>query len=427
MPKVTPERLMSAQPVVFTIPTPHYRTLPIPGVEHSKLGDCFIRVMDLPEELEQFMEVNPRVPNRTKKGVLSGPVIKGILQTLRENPSDMSLKNQGIYLLVDHADFARDKGGAGYLTITLSDVERHGIVNGGHTYAAIRDAIETGDDNEIEIIERAWVRLHILHGIDESKVAEIAEGLNRSKQVDDPSLDHLRGVFDGIKGVMHGKPGENAIAYHQGDEGEIYISDVLVNLQLFNCERYMYDKHPHTLYKKPKMAAQFFIADLEKERNGQRAATRLLVPKTHEILVLADEIKRRTPDAAKKGGFKYGQMKTDKKKTAKRTGSKPHRDTPLPFIKKNMAHTVPRGWVAPMLAAFRANVDWDLDNGTFNWRLPLDQLLDGVIDDLVRVCVSEHRDNNMSPEWVGNRESSYRQCYDKILLFLARKGFTIGA
>jgi hypothetical protein len=38
------------------------------------------------------------------------------------------------------------------------------------------------------------------------------------------------------------------------------------------------------------------------------------------------------------------------------------------------------------------------------------------------VCVTEHRDNNMRPEWVGNRESSYRQCYDKVLLYLARRG-----
>jgi hypothetical protein len=33
----------------------------------------------------------------------------------------------------------------------------------------------------------AYVRRHILQGIEDSKVAEISEGLNRSKQVDDPS------------------------------------------------------------------------------------------------------------------------------------------------------------------------------------------------------------------------------------------------
>ena len=46
------------------------------------------------------MEVNPRVPSTTKNGVRSGPVIKGILDTLRDYPDDMALKNQGVFLLL---------------------------------------------------------------------------------------------------------------------------------------------------------------------------------------------------------------------------------------------------------------------------------------------------------------------------------------
>src|ERR1700730_15547095 len=90
----------------FTIPTAEYRSLPIPGLEGTKVGDCFVNVTALPEELENFMEVNPRVPSRTQKGVLSGPVIKGITDTLIEDPEDMAIKNQGIYLLVQEATFA---------------------------------------------------------------------------------------------------------------------------------------------------------------------------------------------------------------------------------------------------------------------------------------------------------------------------------
>ena len=52
------------------------------------------------------MKVNPRVPNRTQNNVLSGPVVKGITETLTENPEDMAIKNQGIYLLVDDAEFS---------------------------------------------------------------------------------------------------------------------------------------------------------------------------------------------------------------------------------------------------------------------------------------------------------------------------------
>src|SRR6185295_15071442 len=64
-------------PFVFTVPTHEYRSLPIPGLDGTKVGDCFVSVTSLPEELDSFMEVNPRVPNWTQKGVLSGPVVKG--------------------------------------------------------------------------------------------------------------------------------------------------------------------------------------------------------------------------------------------------------------------------------------------------------------------------------------------------------------
>jgi len=200
----------------------------------------------------------------------------------------------------------------------------------------------------------------------------------------------------------------------------MYITEVLVYLQLFNCERYSDDKHPYSLYRKPKQAEDFFKVDLEAEKSGKPAASVLLVPRVHEILALSDKIRLKTPTtASKRVGFEFGRMKTDARK---RAGSKKHRNTQLPFIDNTMNHTVPRGWVMPMLAGFRANVDWNLAEGHFAWRIPTDELLDGVIEDLVRVCVTEHRDNNMRPEWVGNRESSYRQCYDKVLLYLARRG-----
>ena len=215
----------------FTLPTDEYRSQPIPGFDaKAKMGSCFARVVDLPQELDGFMKVNPRVPTRNQKDLLSGPVCKGILLTLRESPEDMAIKNQGIYLLVEDAVFLREKGGQGTLSITLSDSNRHGIVNGGHTYAAIREAIEHSEEVEQESVEQAFVRLHVMQGIDAEKVPEIAEGLNRSKQVDDPSLRNLQGLFQRVKDIMKGHPGDDAIAYKQGDDGDVYISEVLVNL-----------------------------------------------------------------------------------------------------------------------------------------------------------------------------------------------------
>ena len=94
------------------------------------------------------------------------------------------------------------------------------------------------EDNEGENLNRAYVRLHVLRDIEKDKVPEIAEGLNRSKQVDDPSLENLRGHFETIKKVVKGLPGAEQIAYHMGDEGSVYITEVLVYVEMFNCERY---------------------------------------------------------------------------------------------------------------------------------------------------------------------------------------------
>jgi hypothetical protein len=66
---------------------------------------------------------------------------------------------------------------------------------------------------------------------------------------------------------------------------------------------------------------------------------------------------------------------------------------------------VPNGWLYPTLAAFRANVTWDVRQDKFEWKVPLKRLVPRVIDDL-GVCVTEHRNNNLQPDKVGKREST---------------------
>lgn len=397
------------------LPVEDYRALPIPGVEGAKQGVCFVNVLDLPSSLDNFMEVNPRVPSRSKKGILNGPVVKGILTTLRDYPEEMVIKNRGIYLLVDKVEFNKDKGTKGSITLTLSDPGKHGIIDGGHTYAAIREAIETSDETGSKALEDAYVKLNIYQGIDPDFVPEIAEGLNRSKQVDDPSLANLQGEFDIIRKAMKGKPGENAIAYHQGDEGDVYISELLVYLAMFNQERFNEKKHPNNLYHKQSLGLQYFIEDMQNSKKHVQA----LIQKLPDFLILSDQIRKLTPGAAKNNGFQFGRVKIGQ---TERAGSTKHKGTYLSFINETVNYRVPNGWVYPMLAAFRANIKWSTDGSQLEWKVPIEKILSDVIDDLVGVCVVEHRDNNMRPELIGKRESAYAQCYTKVLLYLAKKG-----
>jgi hypothetical protein len=50
----------------------------------------------------------------------------------------------------------------------------------------------------------------------------------------------------------------------------------------------------------------------------------------------------------------------------------------LPFLNAHMDYRVPNGWVYPMLAAFRANADWDLTKRKFEWKVPLRELVPQV-------------------------------------------------
>jgi hypothetical protein len=140
-----------------------------------------------------------------------------------------------------------------------------------------------------------------------------------------------------------------------------------------------------------------------------------LIKMLPDFLWLADSIRKLTPEAAKRNQFKFGSAKIG----SERAGNPKNKGTLLPFIGETVNYRVPNGWVYPMLSAFRANLR-KTDTG-YEWRVPLEKMLHDVIEDLVGVCVVEHRDNNMRPELIGKRESAYNQCYTKVQLYLAKK------
>jgi hypothetical protein len=201
---------------------------------------------------------------------------------------------------------------------------------------------------------------------------------------------------------------------NNGSDGDVYIAEILVFLEMFNRERFDRKKHPHYLYSRTKSALQFYHKDLD----SKPSPLDRLVPRLPEILELSDIIRRETPPAAKRNGFEFGRMKAGKI----RAGAKTNKNIALPFLNSTTGYRVPNGWLYPMLAAFRANVKWDLQRMNFDWKVPLTKVVPAVIDDLVGVCVSEHRDNNLQPDKVGKRESTYGQCYDKVQLYLLESG-----
>lgn len=406
-------------------PTSEFRVLPFPnsGSRRMKVATCFVPVEGVPAELENWMNVNPRVPQRDRKQHLQGPVAKAMIETLLEDPELFELKNNGLYILAEEVIHEKGEGGVGVATVKLSDAEQHGLVNGGHTFLAIREAAETratAAEGEYPDPWNAYVRLHIMVGIEPQLITDIAEGLNRSMQVDNPSLENLRGTFDDIKQYMAGKKGEEQLAYRQGDNGEIEILHVLTCLAMLNLDEYPDRKtHPYGLFGQPKEVLRRFTEDLDK---GDKSVFNKMIPQIHDILVLTDWIQQQ----AMKSQVGLGRLKVSDAKKQNKAGSPKHKGRPAYFAGGTIEGKCHRGWLYPMLAAFRANISRDAwKKGKFEWMVEPGELLKVTVDEMAQVVKTEHMDNNRKPAEVGRKEAAYRGCYGVMTMELAKRSLPV--
>lgn len=412
-------------PVSFRILTDEFRSLPFPRTttsngSRSKLATCFVRVEDLPDGFENWMKVNPRVPKFDTKKQLRGPVAKAMVDTLLNEPDKFVLKNQGIYILAKDVTYQKEEGGCGMVTLVFDDPFAHGLVNGGHSYMAIRQALAEREASE-EAGETcdAYVRLHIMQGVDEEDITELAEGLNRSMQVDDPSLENLKGSFDKIKDHLDGQPGHEQIAYRQGDPGDVDIRQVLSYMALFDLEQFPDRKtHPNKLFGQQKGVLQRFIEDTDPENKESKQVFEKILPKLHEILVLSDKIQQKAVIP-----FAKLKVKESKRKGTDRVRSAVNRNRPAYFSGGTIGGLMHLGWTYPMLAAFRANVSREAwAQGSLEWLVDPEDLLEKVWEEMAEIVRQEHDDNKRKPAEVGRKDAAYRLCYSVVTMELAKEG-----
>jgi hypothetical protein len=411
----------------FTFPTEEFRSLPFPKSANRdgnrmKLATCFVRVEDLPNGFQDWLKVNPRVPKFDAKNKLRGPVAKAMVETLLDEPDKFALKNQGIYILAKDVSFQKEEGGLGMVTLVFDNPDAHGLANGGHTYLAIRQArAERDASDEAGEPWDAYVRLHIMEGVAEDDITELAEGLNRSMQVDDPSLANLQGRFDKIKEYLQGKQGADQIIYRQGDSGEMEIREVLSFMSLFDLEQFPDRRsHPNKLFGQQKAVLQRFTEDTDPDNKDSKHVFDRILPRLHEILVLSDKIQQKA--VTRLGKLKVKESK-GKGKGGDRVRSAVYRNRPAHFAGGVIGGLMHLGWLYPMLAAFRANISREAWNkGKLEWLVDPATLLDKVIDEMADVVKQENDDNRRKPAEVGRKDAAYRLCYSVVAMELAGRG-----
>jgi len=217
------------------------------------------------------------------------------------------------------------------------------------------------------------------------------------------SLENLRDHFAPLQAAMRNEPYADKIAYKMNEAKPIDIREVLYYLAVFDGETYNGNRHPVALFGRKEGIVREFARQAEKPSKKNPFA--ILTSRAPDILRLRDLIEKRALE------LNIGRYKANRKA---RVRSESHRENRLHFLDESANGKIPLGWIMPMLAAFRANVNWNQPAGTFSWIVPLDELVDVAIERLVGGIIEVHEQENSRPEYVGRNSIAWRMSYTTV-------------
>jgi AIPR protein len=267
-------------------------------------------------------------------------------------PNTFHLKNLGIAINAKSVrKIAEDK-----YEIGLPDTEHHGVLNGGHTLDLIARRIQDGS-----IPPEQHVKIEVRTGVPNDWLAEIAGGMNTALQVEDMSLDDLKGAFEWIKDDLTTESYFGAIAWSENDKGEYDARDLVSLLTCFHIGLYPNDAsvHPVEAYEKKSRALNAFREDFELHDGG---GFKKLRPIMKDIFVLHDVIQNGFASVHVKNGGKARSLKI--MDTKPEDGKQSFH---FIFSGEQSKERLQTGALYPILAAFRWMVEDD-GKGSYRWR-----------------------------------------------------------
>lgn len=199
-----------------------------------------VPVSELPDGLK--LGPNARYARLTNKPA------REMLETLRTDPESFVFKNNGIMVVADSIAVQGTK-----VTITCKEpgpddeFPGHGVLNGGHTYFAIREALRRANQGQeaFRSATDASVIVTIAIGVDEDDIWRISRARNTSEKVPLHALRELAGDWAILKEYLPEKsrplvafkPNEPGFEDAPYDVTELVRRIALINNAMFPAER----------------------------------------------------------------------------------------------------------------------------------------------------------------------------------------------
>lgn len=317
------------------------RRMQDPNFPGAETHFMLVPASELPDGLP--LNANPREPQ------INRPVYRTVSRSLRQDddsiPGSFHLKHRGLTLVASAVKKSRELHPAGLDVFELhfADDGMYGIVDGGHSYEIVQEANKSN-----AIPKNAFIKLEVMTGLDtESLVTEIAGGRNTSMQVQDKSLADLEGKFQFLKDELEVDGWVERVAWHEGDDGDIDVVDVIAAISCFDIESHPdRSSHPVDAYRRKKSMLDRFRSDPHRYHR--------LTPVIRDILQLHDWIAYDSENRWQEiggvsgSGGKYGHLDMVEKVKEGRSGFE------FPFLPDMRSQKrLRRPATFPILASFR--------------------------------------------------------------------------
>lgn len=413
----------------FTFPVKSFKKFDDPFKDSSQKTKYrfYVEVCDVPKELLEWMETNPREQN------LNTDVSREIKQSLIANNQSFHLWNRGILFSVNSISYDNKTCN---VTMSLTDEKLHGNIDGGHTLRIITEYNEQVKLSPNQYATQ-YVDFEVITGLESTVL--LAEARNTSTQVDTTSIEELKQSFDCIKDIIqnHKISGNNyytRISFKQNQHHDdpnikntIDIREFISIINMFSPE--LYGKgagHPIQSYTGKETSLKKFLnmglpksenESLRKEkREAEIQKMSNLIP---QIIELWDKIECDLPNVTKQMNKRYGRKPysgyyEDDKHNPVSVGVSLFSNKPLYYL-------VPKGLMYPLVGAFRALVQVNKKTEKYEWIENPFVVWDELKEKLIESILNSSNEQNDNPNAVGKSISAWDGVYTKVYIYSLEK------
>jgi hypothetical protein len=414
---IAPSEQPSIKVVKFRLGKDHLRRIDFSNGENLSIYHLYPTLAEwLGKEIPD--DVNPRSHDLD---MIKSSVGRDIRETILGNPKDFLLANRGATVIAESVRFdpARSE-----VEITIRDPEIHGLADGATSDAIIelvqREVAGARTFKSLvyeevpEYLKQARFHVEVIVGLTRrDRIGVLARGRNTSRQVKSWSLADFGGVFDWIRQIFERDDSifRDRIGYEENAGRQINILDVISLMTLFSKE---WDDKAAGMKRKAPTVAYSSKGRMDARIQDEKLAPyyTALAPLLEDILKLHDYVYSRFEFAYKAamGGGKLGRRRG--------VESRPDDPVKLPLTGSQSNYEIPNGYIFPLLAAFRALVEYDAD-GDAKWKVNPFEFFDRNGPELVSVLIEQVDNLGGNPQMAGKSRAVYTSLHDRAKLLLA--------